>query len=381
MCSVSLPLGFIPHDRVFAVPQAESPPFVRCFAIMLQEPPVFAEDVGVAGMMRKLLRAVRDAIRSPVTTALELAAYVKYHRVIARFPVFVDEYSLRPIALTVPSELCCCNPSIIATKDGWLVTIRTHNLYSVKDDRIHKIAGVSLWNENWLVSYTDDFHAREQKVIAVDDSVVDPETRNRFLPNGVADYRIFKHMDEYYLLGYGTNIRDHLDTMVLCRLAGDRVTRLDVLRSPNGADVEKNWMPVESDGELAAIYNVNPFALVSMDDGTPRLKCTRPYDNGIAEYRGSSQAIRYKDGMLCIVHRTIIIRWRRIYLHRFVWFDKNWDIALMSKEFFIERKGSEFCAGLANKGDRYVVSYGVRDVLARAVEMPASLVERLLAGA
>jgi hypothetical protein len=83
--------------------------------------------------------------------------------------------------------------------------------------------------------------------------------------------------------------------------------------------------------------------------------------------------------MLCIVHRTIIIRWRRIYLHRFVLFDENWKIALMSKEFFIERKGSEFCAGLASKGDRYVLSYGVRDVLARAVEMPASLVERLLA--
>jgi hypothetical protein len=332
-------------------------------------------------MMRKVLRATQEAIRSPVAAALEFAAYVKYHRFIARFPILVHEYSLRPIPLTVPSGLCCCNPSIIATKDGWLVTIRTHNLYSVKDDRIHKIAGVSLLNENWLVSYTDDFRAVERKIITLDDSVVDPETRARFLPNGVADYRIFRHSGDYYLLGYGTNIRDHLDTMVLCRLMGDRVTRLDVLRSPSGADVEKNWMPLESDRQLAAIYNVNPFALVSIDEGTPRLKCTRPYDNATAEYRGSSQAIRYKEGMLCIVHRTIIIRWRRIYLHRFVWFDKSWNINLMSKEFFFERKGSEFCAGLANKGDRYVISYGVRDVLARAIEVPASLVERLLEGA
>jgi len=329
-------------------------------------------------MMRRVLRAAREAVRSPGAAALELAAYVKYHRVIARFPILVDEYSLRPIALTVPSEFCCCNPSIIATNDGWLVTIRTHNLYSVKDDRIHKITGVSLLNENWLVSYTDDFRATEQKIITIDDSVVDPETRSRFLPNGVADYRIFRHMDDYYLLGYGTNVRDHLDTMVLCRLAGDRVTRLDVLRSPKGADVEKNWMPVESDEEIAAIYSVNPFALVSMDEGTPHLKRTRPYDNGTAEYRGSSQAIKYQRGMLCIVHRTIIIRWRRIYLHRFLWFDKNWNVTRMSKEFFIERKGSEFCAGLANKGDRYVISYGVRDVVARAIEIPASLVERLL---
>src|SRR5580693_4274576 len=171
---------------------------------MPQARSVSAQVIGASMMMRKVLRATQEAIRSPVAAALEFAAYVKYHRFIARFPILVHEYSLRPIPLTVPSGLCCCNPSIIATKDGWLVTIRTHNLYSVKDDRIHKIAGVSLLNENWLVSYTDDFRAVERKVITLDDSVVDPETRARFLPNGVADYRIFRHSGDYYLLGYGT---------------------------------------------------------------------------------------------------------------------------------------------------------------------------------
>jgi hypothetical protein len=77
----------------------------------------------------------------------------------------------------------------------------------------------------------------------------------------------------------------------------------------------------------------------------------------------------------------MIVRWRRIYLHRLVFFDKNWDITRTSKEFFIEKKGAEFCAGLANKGDRYVISYGLRNIHARMVEMSASLVERLLDGA
>jgi hypothetical protein len=146
-------------------------------------------------------------------------------------------------------------------------------------------------------------------------------------------------------------------------------------------DVEKNWMPVESDGEFSVIYSVNPFELMSIEDGNPCISYTRPIDSGISEYRGSSQAIRYKAGIVCVVHRNIIVRWRRIYIHRFILFDKSWNIVRMSKEFFIEKKGAEFCAGLANKGDRYVISYGLRNIHARAVEMPASLIERLLDGA
>jgi hypothetical protein len=332
-------------------------------------------------MMRKFLKVSREAIRSPVTTALEFAGYVKYHALMTRFPVLVDEYSLRPISLTVPSEFRCCNPSIIATQDGWLATIRTYNLYSVKDGTIHKIDGEKLINENWLVSYTDDFHVQTQTVIDIDDNLIAAEQRDTFLPNGISDYRIFRNMGDYYLLGYGSNIRDHLDTMVLCRLAGDRVARLDIIKSPKNLDVEKNWMPVESDAELSVIYSVNPFELMSIKEGRPRSQHTRPYNSGIAEYRGSSQAIRYKSGILCVVHRSIVVRWRRIYLHRFVLFEKNWAIARMSKEFFIEKKGAEFCAGLANKGDRYVISYGLRNIHARVVEMSGSLVERLLDGA
>ena len=332
-------------------------------------------------MMRKLLRVSREAIHSPVATALEIAAYVKYHRLMARFPVLVDEYSLHPISLTVPSEFRCCNPSIIATNDGWLATVRTYNLYSVKDGRVHKIDGEKLINENWLVSYTDDFRVQTQTVIDIDDSIVDPETRSTFLPNGIADYRIFRRLGEYYILGYGTNIRDHRDTMVLGCLQGDRITRLHIIKSPKNADVEKNWMPVESDGELSVIYSVNPFELMSIENGKSFSRYTRPVNKDIAEYRGSSQAISYKSGFLCVVHRNIIVGWRRIYLHRFVFFDENWDITRMSKEFFIEKKGAEFCAGLANKGDRYVITYGLRNIHARMVEMPASLIERLLDGA
>jgi hypothetical protein len=371
----------MPRDRSAAIPDTNPHLFPFRFVMLLQARPAFALALGATDMIQKLLRVSKEATRSPVTTILEIAGYIKYHALMARFPVLVDEYSLRPISLTVPSEFRCCNPSIIATQDGWLATIRTYNLYSVKDGTIHKIDGEKLINENWLVSYTDDFRVRTQTIIDIDHSVIDSETRNTYLPNGIADYRIFRRLGEYYLLGYGTNIRDHLDTMILGCLQGDRVTRIHLIKSPKNADVEKNWMPVESDGELSVIYSVNPFELMSIEDGKPSSRYIKPRNRSIAEYRGSSQAIRYNAGFLCVVHRNMIVRWRRIYLHRLVFFDKNWDITRTSKEFFIEKKGAEFCAGLANKGDRYVISYGLRNIHARMVEMSASLVERLLDGA
>ena len=68
-----------------------------------------------------------EAIRNPWTLLSALECYAKYRATILGYPVLVDMYSLQPVPLTVPSTLCCCNPSIIAHENGWLATVRTHN--------------------------------------------------------------------------------------------------------------------------------------------------------------------------------------------------------------------------------------------------------------
>jgi hypothetical protein len=69
-------------------------------------------------------RKLAEGVRSPKGTASEIADYLKYRCIMARFPVLVADYNLRPISLDVPSGMCSLNPSIIAHQDGWLVFVR-----------------------------------------------------------------------------------------------------------------------------------------------------------------------------------------------------------------------------------------------------------------
>ena len=236
-----------------------------------------------------------------------------------------------------------------------------------------------LINECWLLELTDDFSPTKKSHLSLTPDTLSRHEADVFLHHGISDCRIFTFQNAYYLLGYGTNLENKTDTMLLGQLVESDV-RVKVIKSPKGKRVEKNWMPVVSlkEKSITAVYNVNPFSLVQIEHGVAIEKCNRQEIPQFGEYRGSSQLIPYKGGMLCLVHRLIAIKWRRVYLHRFILFGESWDIKSLSPEFFIEKKGIEFCAGLARKGNRFVISYGVSDVRARLLELHASLIDRLL---
>jgi hypothetical protein len=78
---------------------------------------------------------------------------------------------------------------------------------------------------------------------------------------------------------------------------------------------------------------------------------------------GGSQAIRVDDGWLCIVHDVAWPGSGPIYLHRFVLLSDDFQLVGMSDPFFFERKGIEFCAGLAYDAERLVASFGVEDAV------------------
>ena len=322
-----------------------------------------------------------EAIRKPSTALSALACYAKYRKAMLGYPVLVDTYSLRPMPLTVPSTLCCCNPSIMAHKSGWLATVRTHNWYSLTSENHYKMLEDrnELVNECWLINLNDEFRPTKKIRLSLNFQNHSQQEIIPFVRNGISDCRIFKFRDTNYLLGSGINIRDKMDTMLLGQL-NDGDIEITVINSPKGKNVEKNWMPVTSSKgmQITAIYSVNPLSLVQIENGVAIEIDKRQEDPEFGEYRGSSQLVPHNGGMLCIVHRVIEIHWRRVYLHRFILFDENWEIGSLSSEFFIERKGIEFCAGLAHKGDRFVISYGLSDVHAQLVELPISLVDRLL---
>ena len=171
------------------------------------------------------------------------------------------------------------------------------------------------------------------------------------------------------------------------------VVRAEPLRGPWSAHVQKNWMPVVDAASVKFIYATSldgdvgstvVFDLVEAAAapvfGGPRYSIKAP-DNATYAHgrlRGGSQAVHIDEGWLVIVHDVTFAGTSRTYHHRFVLFDDKLTLVSMSDPFYFEKSGIEFCAGLAQVGDKLVASYAVNDGSARLGIFDWSRIRRAL---
>jgi hypothetical protein len=139
------------------------------------------------------------------------------------------------------------------------------------------------------------------------------------------------------------------------------IARLDLDRDGNikNAEVqltnqqhEKNWMPLSIDGKLTWIYSLDPTAILP----GPLRECPFRLDH----LRGGA-ATELDDGYLCVAHESIDTGAGRIYLHRFVWLDAEFNVTGVSRSWIFAHHGVEFAAGIVCDGDEILISYGVED--------------------
>lgn len=142
--------------------------------------------------------------------------------------------------------------------------------------------------------------------------------------------------------------------------------------------IEKNWMPIVGD-EIRWIYGLDPTTVRRRDGHMEAL----PTRFALDHLRGGSQVIPYEDGWLCVVHETIHQDgWgcRRIYLHRFVRFDKRFRVSSVSQAFTFERNyGIEFCSTLIRDPatKKLVLGYGVEDREAKLLVLTGERLKKL----
>jgi hypothetical protein len=161
---------------------------------------------------------------------------------------------------------------------------------------------------------------------------------------------------------------------------------LRVLDGLSAAEHEKNWMPIEG-GSLAGgwLYAASHRGHVVTVDRDPSLAgAYLMHQRGPApliskEFRGGGQLISWRAGYLGVIHEVAVVNEKRVYEHRFIWFDESLALRRVSMPFaFREPQAIEFAAGLAAVGERVIVSFGVRDAEAWLVELEANDVGRLL---
>jgi hypothetical protein len=206
---------------------------------------------------------------------------------------------------------------------------------------------------------------------------------------GQEDVRIFRWDNKFYTCG----VRRDIDTigtgrMEMCEVIpnGDsfkEITRDRIEVPEKGIYLEKNWMPV-LDMPYHFVRHADPIELVKVDcknknckviiKKSKNQKIANKLDN--CDLRGGSQVIPFGEYRLCITHE-VFFPWHPVgngkdahYYHRFLFYDKDWNIVKISKRFKFMDAMIEFNCGLAEREDDLIITFGYQDNAAYILSMP-----------
>lgn len=192
---------------------------------------------------------------------------------------------------------------------------------------------------------------------------------------GLEDARIVRWDGKLYICG----VRRDLDKkgtgrMELSELeiSSDGVTELKQHRIPapgkNDSYCEKNWMPI-IDMPFHFVKWTNGTEIVKYDietNTTEQVVLTDWKDLGCIDLRGGSQIIPFGEYRFCLNHETYLTKSEAgrkdgVYRHRFIVWDKDWNIVKVSKQFSFLSANIEFAVGMCEYENDYLMTFGFQD--------------------
>lgn len=290
------------------------------------------------------------------------------------------------------------NPSVLV-KDGRIIV----NIRNVNYTLYHSELGINehIWGPLVYIHPEHDLHLRTTNHIVVLDgdlnniyhSRVDTSDFDTYQPQwdfvGLEDVRLV----EWYGKIYGIGVRRDLDTkgtgrMELSELQFDGTNVKEVSRfripgpPPDNEYCMKNCTPIQ-DKPFHLLKWTNPTALMKFDptqEEDTEVFVTTEYVHGYNDMRGGSQVIRFNDGYLTLVHETNLYKSEQdrkdaTYLHRFVTWDKDFKNQKFSKLFSFLNARIEFCCGMTEYENSYLITFGLTDNTAYILRISKQCIE------
>jgi len=276
------------------------------------------------------------------------------------------------------------NPSVYNDNGKILVNLRNINytLYHSEKNKFEHQWGplVYIHPENdlrlrtWNIMCEMDEDLRIKRYNKVDTSEFDTYPPQwEFV--GLEDARIVRWDGKLYICG----VRRDLDTVGTGRMelseiviSDSGVKEVSRHRIPAPGDDQeycnKNWMPI-LDMPYHFIKWANGTNIVYYDihnKTTESLILKEWKDLGCIDLRGGSQVIPFGDFRICLAHETFLYkspagRKDGDYKHRFIVWDKDWNIVKVSPRFSFMNAEIEFAVGMCEHGDDYLMTFGFQD--------------------
>jgi len=313
--------------------------------------------------------------------------------------------SITPII--IPSHLTggtgLMNPSIYVDKDKLLLNLRhvNYTLFHAEGEQLFNNRygplvylnpenDVKLRTTNWLCYLNEDLTIKRWNKINT--SKLDIEPVWEFI--GLEDGRVVRWDNKLYICGVRRDTKINGEgRMELSEINAKtfslndsneiKRSRIEPPNDPNSY-CEKNWMPV-IDMPYHFIKWANPTELVKVDINklTSETIILKEGVGNCQNLRGSSQIIPFEDKRICIIHECDL--WKNKleqkdakYTHRFIVWDKDWNIEHISDSFSFMDGEIEFCCGIALWKEDLLISFGFQDNAAYILRVPKNNIKKII---
>ena len=218
----------------------------------------------------------------------------------------------------------------------------------------------------------------------VDTSKLDVKPLWEFV--GLEDARIVKWDNKLFLCGVRRDTTTNgVGRMEMSEIVDGQEVNRTRIEPPAPSYCEKNWMPV-IDMPYHFVKWSNPTEVVKVNlenKSSETVFISKETLELPRDIRGGSQVVPYKDYRIALTHEVDL--WHNEqgkkdahYYHRFIVWDKDWNIVATSDAFKIFGANIEFSCGMAVQEDNLLITMGFQDSSAFIVKMPCAYFESLV---
>jgi tetratricopeptide (TPR) repeat protein len=302
-------------------------------------------------------------------------------------------YLLIPANIT--EGLGLTNPSLVYNNGEYLLNLR-HVQYTLYHSE-GKQKFQTLWGPLAYLNPEDDVTLRTTNYLCkldsntlgidivhkVDTSKLDVKPVWEFI--GLEDARVVNWENNLYLTGVRRDTKTNGEgRMELSLIEDNAEVKRTRIEPPTTSYCEKNWMPI-LDMPFHYVKWSSPTEIVKHIPGTNTSETVKLVEQNLnipRDIRGGSQVITVGDYRIAITHEVDL--WKNEqdkkdahYYHRFIVWDRNWNIVAHSEEFKFMTANIEFSCGLAFDGNDFIIPFGFQDSTAFILRLPRHVFESM----
>lgn len=277
------------------------------------------------------------------------------------------------------------NPSIAhSDRDGYLCLIRSSNYYYDDFGQVTLTTENRVRNKTYVARLDSEFSITKLTEV----NFIDGPNQER----GVEDARLFQRNG--YWLFHAVMREEHTPHPRICIYQLDihsgTAVFVEKYESEGYQTIEKNWMTTSKYKNENFEFVYNTETIVKRDGSLARITTQ---EGNIKTLRGGSSLLELGDGnYLAVAHYCYHLSAKgfsparfgyvygllRKYTHVFVVFNENGQLTHISNEFVFDELQIEFASGIETYKDKFVISYGAKDLTSNLAFIDQSKVFDLL---